>query len=98
MYSSMPTKKNTVKAYRMLNKAVNLGVTHFETMDKFFKDNFDICKPIFAEIRPPPAELTGRKEIENLHDAYLSELKETFSAKLDKDRMYQRPAGFITDQ
>jgi hypothetical protein len=33
-----------------------------------------------------------------LHDAYLSELKETFSSKLEKDRMYQRAAGFVTDQ
>ena len=41
--------------------------------------------------------MTSRKEIENLHDAYLSELQEGFSTKLSKDRMYNRAAGFITD-
>ena len=98
MYSSVPSKKNTIKAYRFINKAVQLGVTHFEEMDKFFKANFDVLKPEFAKIRTPPESLTGKQEIENLHDAYLSELKETFSAKLEKDRMYQRQAGFVTDQ
>jgi hypothetical protein len=47
-----------------------------------------VLQPIFSEIRKPPADLTDKKSIENLHDAYLSELKETFSAKLEKDRMY----------
>ena len=42
--------------------------------------------------------MTTRKEIENLHDAYLNELQETFMAKLGKDRIYQRAAGFMTDQ
>lgn len=98
MYSSMPTKKNTVKAYRFLNKSICLGVTHFDVISKFFAENFDILSPIFIEMRKPPAEMTSRKEIENLHDAYLNELQETFSAKLGKDRMYQRAAGFITDQ
>lgn len=88
LYSMMPTKKNTVKAYRFLNKSVNLGVTNFEQMNNFFRENFDILSPIFAEIRKPPADLTSRKEIENLHDAYLNELQETFMAKLGKDRMY----------
>lgn len=36
--------------------------------------------------------------MENLHDAYLNELQEQFSSKLSKDRMYYRPAGFVTDQ
>jgi TPR repeat protein len=98
MYSSMPTKKNTVKAYRYLTKSIQLGVTHFDVISKFFAENFDILSPIFVEVRKPPAEMTSRKEIENLHDAYLNELQETFSAKLGKDRMYQRAAGFVTDQ
>lgn len=71
MYSSIPTKKNTIKAYRFINKAVQLGVTHFEAMDKFFKGNFDVLKAEFAKIRAPPEGLNGRQEIENLHDAYL---------------------------
>jgi len=94
----MPEKKDTIKAYKFLNKAINLGVTHFEEQDKYFKANYDVLKPIFAEIRKPPVEFTGQKEIENLHDAYLNELKENFSSKLEKDKMYYRQAGFITDQ
>lgn len=94
----MPTKKNTVKAYRYLNKACQLGVTMFEEQDKFFKANFEILQAVFAEIRKPPEDQKDRKSIENLHDAYLNELKEKFSEKLEKDRMYNRPAGFVTDQ
>lgn len=98
LYSTFPGKKNTVKAYKYLNKSVQLGVTNFEQQDKYFKDNFDVLKSVFAEIRAPPADMNERKQIENLHDAYLNELKETFSAKLAKDRMYYRAAGFVTDQ
>jgi TPR repeat protein len=98
LYSSFPGKKDIVKAYRFLNKSVQLGVTNFDQQDKYFKENFDVLKPVFAEIRAPPAEMTDRKQIENLHDAYLNEMQETFSAKLGKDRMYQRAAGFVTDQ
>jgi hypothetical protein len=94
----MATKKNTVKAYRYLNKAVLLGVTNFEAMNNYFRENYDVLSGVFAEIRKPPAEMNSRKEMENLHDAYLNELKEQFSAKLGKDRMYYRPAGFVTDQ
>lgn len=61
MYSTIPTKKNTIKAYKFLNKSINLGVTHFEEQDKFFKANYDVLKPIFVEIRKPPAELTSQK-------------------------------------
>ena len=67
-------------------------------MDKYFKENFDVLQPIFLEFRKAPEDFKDKKSIENLHDAYLRELKETFSAKLEKDRMYQRPAGFVTDQ
>jgi hypothetical protein len=70
----MPTKIDIVKAYKYLNKSVNLGVTNFEQMNKFFRDNYDVCSKIFIDIRKPPAEMNSRKEIENLHDAYLTEL------------------------
>jgi len=51
LYSTMGTKKNTVKAYRFLNKAVNMGVTHFEAMNKYFKEHYEILQPVFAAIR-----------------------------------------------
>jgi hypothetical protein len=43
-------------------------------MKKFFSDNYDVLSPVFTEVRKPPSEMTTRKEIENLHDAYLNEL------------------------
>jgi hypothetical protein len=43
-------------------------------MNEYFKANYEVLAPIFKTIRPPPAEFTERKEIENLHDAYLNEL------------------------
>jgi len=58
MYSSFPTKKNTIKAYRMMNKAVQQGVTHFEVMDKYFKENFDVLRLIFNEFRKAPEGIT----------------------------------------
>ena len=67
-------------------------------MKKFFSDNYEVLAPVFSDFRKPPQEMTTRKEIENLHDAYLNELQETFMAKLGKDRIYQRAAGFLTDQ
>jgi hypothetical protein len=93
----MEGKKDIAKAYRYLNKAMTLGVTNFEQMNAFFRENFDVLAPVFAEIRKPPQDMTSKQEILNLHDAYLSELQESFMAKLGKDRMYQRAAGFMTD-
>lgn len=74
LYSSMEGKKDIAKAYRYLNKAMTLGVTNFEQMNAFFRDNFDVLAPVFAEIRKPPQDMTSKQEILNLHDAYLSEL------------------------
>lgn len=42
LYSTMATKKNTVKAYRYLNKAVLLGVTNFEAMNNYFRANYEV--------------------------------------------------------
>ena len=39
----------------------------------------------------------NRKEIENIHDAYVNELKVNFSQALNRDRLYHRPAGFLQD-
>ena len=61
MYSSFPAKKDIIKAYRMLNKALQYGVTHFEVQDKYFKENIDVLMPIFIEIRKPPAELNEKQ-------------------------------------
>ena len=40
----------------------------------------------------------NQKEILNMHDAFIQELKIQFSTALGKDRLYNRPAGFLNDQ
>ena len=39
-----------------------------------------------------------KKDILNMHEAYIGELKVAFSAALGKDRLYHRPSGFLNDQ
>jgi hypothetical protein len=43
----MEGKKDLVKAYKFLNKAMVLGVTNFEQMNTFFRDNYDLLSPVF---------------------------------------------------
>jgi len=50
----MAGKNDIAKAYIYLNKATTLGVTNFEQMNTFFRDNFEILAPVFAKIRTPP--------------------------------------------
>ena len=40
----------------------------------------------------------NEKDILNMHEAWLNEIKNDFSAALSKDRLYHKPAGFINDQ
>ena len=56
----MEGKKDVVKAYRYLNKAMTLGVTNFEQMNAYFRDNFDVLAPVFGEIRKPPQDMTSK--------------------------------------
>ena len=37
----------------------------------------------------------NRQEVENMHDAYINEMKSSFSQALQRDRLYLRPAGFV---
>ena len=41
LYSTCDEKKDIVKAYRQLTKAVTLGVTYFDQLHSFFKENQD---------------------------------------------------------
>jgi len=34
----------------------------------------------------------------NLHEAFVHDIRTTFMDALGRDRMYQRPCGFVTDQ
>ena len=40
----------------------------------------------------------NKDEVIKLHEAYVNEIKTSFSAALGKDRLYQRPVGFMQDQ
>jgi hypothetical protein len=40
----------------------------------------------------------SKQEVGNLHEAYINELKNTFSQALQKDRLYLRPVGYLQDQ
>lgn len=93
-------KKDVVKSYHYLSRAVESGVTFFEDFNAFFKENYDVLAPVFIAQKKPPASVDTSKQadIENMHDAWVNEMKQTFMAALGKDRMYQRPAGFVTDQ
>lgn len=54
LYSTIDEKKDLVKAYRQLMKAVTRGVTYFDQLHSFFKENYDLLAPVFCEIRAPP--------------------------------------------
>lgn len=52
---------------------------------------------MFISNKKPSAlvDKDNKTEVENMHDAYVNEMKTTFSQALQKDRLYLRPAGFI---
>ena len=54
----MEEKKDVVKAYKCLTKAVTRGVTYFDELNKFFKDNYDVLAPYYLETRKPAGDLT----------------------------------------
>lgn len=68
-------------------------------MHAYFKDNYDVLAPIFIKNNNVPDSITAdsKTEILNMHEAYVNEGKTTFMDALGKDRMYRRPAGFMTD-
>jgi hypothetical protein len=39
----------------------------------------------------------NKEEVIKLHEAFVNEIKSSFSAALGKDRLYQRPCGFMQD-
>jgi hypothetical protein len=46
--STIELKKDFKKAYLYLKKAVLLGVTFFDNITNFFKENFDLLAPVFC--------------------------------------------------
>jgi TPR repeat protein len=89
--------RSATKAYKHLEKALLAGLTFFDVLDQYFKANFEELLPVFIANRAPSnlVDKDNRKEIENLHEAYINEMKNSFSVALAKDRLYIRPAGFL---
>ena len=100
LYSQYEEKKDPVKAYRQLLKAVGRGVTYFDQLHNYFKENIAALGPVFCTIKAPPASVdrSDNSQLENLHEAMINDLKTGFMNALGKDRMYKRPCGSVTDQ
>mmetsp|Transcript_5537 Transcript_5537/g.8699 ORF Transcript_5537/g.8699 Transcript_5537/m.8699 type:complete len:296 (+) Transcript_5537:118-1005(+) len=94
------SKKDIPTAYNYLMEAIKVGVTYFEEAIKFFKENYDALAPVYVNSKGLPFEVKeeNKKDILNMHEAMIGELKVSFSAALGKDRLYHRPCGFINDQ
>jgi len=62
-----------VKAYKYCVKAVLRGVTFFDEMHAYFKENYKMLAPVYIDMKKPPKELTAdcEKEITNMHDAWI---------------------------
>ena len=76
LYSgSDESKRDVVKAYRQLTKAVTRGVTYFDQLHAYFKENFEVLGPVFCEIRNPPetVDRNDRTQLENLHEAMIND-------------------------
>lgn len=77
-----------------------MGVTFFDQLNEYFKDNYDVLAEDFLKVRKPGADISKevKQEVLNLHEAHVNELKTNFMAALGRDRMYKRPCGAVTDQ
>lgn len=87
-------------AYSYLLEAITSGVTYFDEAVKYFKEHYDLLAPIYVKNKNLPVEVKDetKKDILNMHDAFINELKVNFSTALSKDRMYHKPCGFLNDQ
>ena len=92
--------KNAEKAYEYLMRAIFNGVTYFDEAVSFFEENYSVLAPLYVKSKGLPVEVKpdNEKDIKNMHQAYITELKQNFSSALGKDRMYHRPCGFLNDQ
>lgn len=72
----------------------------FDGFQEMFKNNYDVLAPTFIEKKKPSALINkdNKEEVTNLHNAYVSDMKNSFSSALGKDRIYLRPVGFMQDQ
>lgn len=82
----------------MLLDAIYSGVTYFDEIKLFFKENVAELAGEFAKSNPHlPLDLKNTDDINARHVAFIDEMKVNFSAALGKDRLYHRPCGFLND-
>lgn len=78
------------------------GVSFFDEFHQLFKDNFDELSPVFLNKKSQQnntlIDKSNSQDVLKLHEAYVNEMKTSFSQALGKDRLYQRPTGFMQDQ
>ena len=101
LYSTeQPPHRDIKKAYAYFEKAVLSGVSLFDDFHKMFIDNYDELAPVFLEKKKPSSILptSTKEEILKLHEAYVNEMKTSFSHALGRDRLYERPVGYMQDQ
>jgi hypothetical protein len=55
------------------------GVTLFDNLNQYFKENYDIIAPYFIKDKNLPTKVENKEEVENLHDAYIKEKKQKFA-------------------
>ena len=93
--------QDPIKAYGHLMNAIFRGATFFDEAVTMFKDNYDALVDNFIStngliIQKEDTE-ESRNNIIKTHDAFINELKSNFSSALSKDRLYNRPCGFLND-
>jgi hypothetical protein len=100
VYNEEGPKRDVKKAYHYFEKALLRGVSFFDEYQDFFKKNYDELVAIFITNKKPSSliDKDNKQEVTNLHEAYVVDLRNSFSSALTKDRMYQRPVGFLQDQ
>lgn len=67
-----------------MEKAIQYGCTMFDEFSKLFKDNYGELAQVFIENKKPSAlvDKDNKTEVENMHDAYVNEMKISFSQAL----------------
>jgi phenylalanyl-tRNA synthetase beta subunit len=82
--------KDIKKAYSYFEKALLYGVSFFDDFQALFVANFDELSPIFLTTKKPSALINkdSKEEVIKLHEAYINEIRSSFSAALGKDRLY----------
>ena len=75
IHSTIPEKEDTVLAYNHLMKAVTRGITFFDQLNSFFKDNYDKLAPVFLKTKKyDEVKVENKEEVMNLHNALVKEI------------------------